>query len=148
MKWKVGAAKYRKETLEELRVSLRDRCEKSLQKFLHDLAISALLEFGRAASHVRSPSSCSVTYLYSIFLKTNILCERAERIDAQILRQNLIQIVEEISSDMPQLCVTLAGGSDCPVTHREVNITQGLSNEQFHSRRVEALDSVCSPLAS
>ena len=148
MKWQVGTTKYQKEKLEELCVGLRNHCKKSLQKFLHDLAISALLEFRRAASHVRSPSSCSIMYLYSIFLKTNILCERAERIDAQILHQNLIQIVEEILSDMPQLCVTLAGGSNCPVTHREVNITQGLSNERFHSRWVEALDSVRTTLAS
>lgn len=67
MKWQVGAAKYRKENLEELRVGLRDRCEKSLQKFSHDIAIGALLEFGRATGHVRSPSSFSVTYLYIFF---------------------------------------------------------------------------------
>jgi len=48
MKWKVSVAKYRKETLEELCVSLCDCCEKSLQKFSHDLAISALLELGNS----------------------------------------------------------------------------------------------------
>jgi len=148
MKWKVGVAKYQKETLEELCVSLCDCCKKSLQKFLHDLAISTLLEFGRATSHVCSPSSLCVIYLYSIFFKSDILCEHAEWVEVQRLCQNLIQIVKEILCNMPQLCIILAGGSDCPVTHCKVNITQGLSNEQFHSRQKETLDSVCSTLAS
>jgi hypothetical protein len=150
MKWHVAAAKYRKENLEELRVGLRDHCEKSLQEFSHDLGIGALLEFGKAAGQVRSPSSFCVTYLYSIFLKTNTLCENAERTEAQRLHQNLIQIVEEISRDMPQLCITLAtsSGSDYPITHCELNATLKLSNEQFTSRRKQALDSVRSTLAS
>jgi len=101
MKWKVGAVKYQKEMLEELHVGLHDHCEKSLQKFLHDLAISALLEFRRATSHVCSPSSLCITYLYSIFFKSDILCEHAERVEVQRLHQNLIQIVKEILCDMP-----------------------------------------------
>jgi len=148
MKWKVGTAKYQKEMLEELHVGLRDCCKKSLQKFLHDLAISALLEFGRATSHICSPSSLCIMYLYGIFFKSDILCKCVERVEVQRLHQNLIQIVKEISCDMPQLCIILAGGSNCPVTHCEVNITQGLSNKQFHSRRKETLDSIRSTLAS
>jgi len=147
-KWQVGAAKYRKEQLEELRVGLRDHCEKSLREFSHDLAIGALLEFGKATAQVRSPSSFCVTYLYSIFLKTDILCEHAEQAEAQSLRQKLIQIVEEISCNMPQLCVTLGGGDDRPITHCELNSTLRLSSEQFTSGREQALHSVRSILAS
>src|SRR6266850_221508 len=84
-KWKVVAAEYRKETLEKLRVGLRDHCEKSLQ---------------------------------------------------------------EISRDMPSLCVTLAGGSDYPITHHELNTTLALSTEQFTSRQKQAFDSVRSTLPS
>jgi len=148
MKWHVGAAKYRKEILEKLRVGLRNHCEKSLQEFSHDLAISALLEFGKAAGQVRSPSSFCVMYLDSIFLKTNVLCEHGERTEAQRLRQNLIHIVEEISRTMPQLCIELAGGSDYPITHRELNATLELSNEQFTNQRKQTLDSVRRTLAS
>ena len=148
MKWQLGATKYRKEKLEELRVRLRDRCEKSLETSSYDLTIGALLEFGKETRYVRCPSTFCVTYLYSIFLKTDILCERAERTEAQRLHQNLIQIVEDISRNMPQLCVTLAGGSDCPVTHRELNITLAHSNERFNSQQKEVLDSVRSTLAS
>src|SRR5712691_2154059 len=147
-KWQVGAAKYRKEQLEELRVGLRDHCEKSLREFSHDLAIGALLEFGKATAQVRSPSSFCVTYLYSIFLKTDILCEHAEQAEAQSLRQKLIQIVEEISCNMPQLCVTLGGGDDRPITHCELNSTLRLSSEQFTSGREQVLHSVRSILAS
>jgi len=106
MKWKVVAAEYWKETLEKLRVGLHDHCEKSLQEFSHDLAIGSLLEFGKAAGQVRSPSSLCVTYLYSIFLQSDTLCKDAERTEAQSLHRDLIQIVEEISCDMPSLCVT------------------------------------------
>ena len=148
MKWQVSATKYRKEKLEELRVGLRDHCEKSLQKFLHDLAIGALLEFGKATHHVRSPSIFCLTYPYSIFFKTDILCERTELTEAQKLHQNLIQIVKDISCDMPQLCVVLAGGSDHPVTHHELNIILRSSSEKFDHLWVEALDSVCTALAS
>jgi len=148
MKWQVGATKYRKEKLEELRVGLRSHCEKSLQKFSHDIVIASLLEFEKATGHVRSPSVLCVTFLYGIFFKSDILCERAERTEVQRLRENLIQIVEEISCDMPQLCIREAGGSDNPVTHHEVNITQRLSNQQFSSRRRDILDSVRSTLAS
>ena len=147
-KWQVEAANYRKQNLEELRVGLRDHCERSLQEFSHDLAIGALLEFGKATAQVRSPSSFCVTYLYSIFLKNNIFCEHAERAEAQSLRQNLIKIVEEISCDMPRLCVTLAGGDDHPITHCELNSTLAFSMEQFTSRREQALHSVRSRPAS
>ena len=147
-KWQVNAAKYRKEQLEELRVGLHDHCKKALQEFSHDFAIGTLLEFGKAMAQVRSPSSFCVTYLYSIFLKTNILCERAEQAEAQSLHQNLIQIVKEISCNMPQLCATLAGGDDHPITHCELNYILGLSSEQFTSRREQALHSVHSTLAS
>jgi len=147
-KWKVVAAEYRKETLEKLRVGLRDHCEKSLQEFSHDLAIGGLLEFGKAAGQVRSPSSLCVTYLYSIFLQSDTLCKDAERTEAQSLHRDLIQIVEEISRDMPSLCVTLAGGSDYPITHHELNTTLALSTEQFTSRQKQAFDSVRSTLPS
>ena len=73
-----------------------------------------------------------------------MLCERAEREEAQSLGRNLIQIVEEISCNMPRLCVTLAGGGDHPITHRELNSTLTLSNEQLASRWEQALHSVCS----
>lgn len=72
-----------------------------------------------------------------------MLCEHAEREEAQSLRQNLIQIVEEISCNMPRLCVTLAGGRNHPtITHCELNSTLGLSTEKFTSRQVQALHSV------
>ena len=141
-KWQVRATKYRKDQLEELRVGLRDHCERSLQEYSHDLAVGALLEFGKAMGQVRSPSSFCVMRPYSIFHKTNILCEQAEQTEAQSLRQNLTQIVEEISREMPQLCVRLAGGSDYPVTHSELNNTIAISNDQFTSRREHALYSV------
>ena len=147
-KWHLRATKYRKEQLEEVRVRLRDHCERSLQEFSHDLAIGALLEFGKAMGQVRSPFSFCVTYLYSIFLKTDILCNHAEQTEAQSLRQNLTQIIEEISRDMPQLCVALAGGSDYPVTHSELNYTMALSAESFTSRREQAISSVRSTLGS
>ena len=147
-KWQASAAKYRKDKLEDLRVGLRDNCEKSLQKFSHDLVIGTLLEFGKATAQVRSLSNFCVMYLYSIFLKTNILCEHAEQTEAQSLRRNLIQIVEEISRDMPQRCITLAGGSNYPITHHELNTTLGLSNEQFNGRQKQGLDLVCSASAS
>ena len=148
MKWQLSATKYRKEKLEELRVCLCDRCKKSLETSSYDLAIGALLEFRMATRCVCSPSSFCVIYLYSIFLKTDILCKCKERTEAQRLHQNLIQIVKDILRNMPQLCVTLAGGSDCPVTHRKLNITLGHSNKQFNSQRKEVLDSVRSILAS
>jgi len=147
-KWQVDAAKYQKEQLEELHVGLRDHCKKSLREFSHDLAIGALLEFRKAMAQVRSPSSFCITYLYSIFLKTNILCEHAEQAEAQSLHQNLIQIVEEISCNMPQLCATLAGRDDHPITHCELNYTLGLSSKQFTSRQEQVLHSVHSTLAS
>ena len=148
MKWQVSATKYRKEKLEELRVGLCDRCEKSLQKFSHDLAIGALLEFRKATHHVRSPSIFCLTYPYSIFFKTDILCECTELTEAQKLHQNLIQIVKDISCDMPQLCVVLAGGSDYPVIHHKLNIVLRSSSEKFDHLWVEALDSVRTALAS
>jgi len=73
-KWQVGAAKYRKENLEELRVGLRDHCEKSLREFSHDLAISALLEFGKETAKVRSPSSFCVTVTYLTIYFLRLIC--------------------------------------------------------------------------
>lgn len=103
---------------------------------------------GQRATFVLHPASPLLIFTY--FFKSDTLCGCAERIEAQKLRQDLIQIVEEILRDMPQLCVSLAlaGGSDCPITHREVNSALGLSNERFDSRWEEALNSVRSTLFS
>jgi len=131
MKWQVSTTKYRKEKLEELCVGLCNCCKKSLQKFLHDLAIGALLEFRKATHHICSPSIFCLTYLYSIFFKTDILCKHMEQTEAQKLHQNLIQIVKDILCDMPQFCVILAGGSDHPITHHELNITLRLSSKRL-----------------
>jgi hypothetical protein len=141
-KWQVAATKYRKDRLEELRVDLRDHCEKSLRAFSHDLAIGGLLDFGNATTKVRSPSRFCVIYLYSIFFKTNDLCERSELQVAQTLRQNLTQVVEEILCEMPRLCVAHAGGDDLPITHRDLNATLAVSSQRFTSLREQATDLV------
>lgn len=73
-KWQVEAAKYRKENLEELRVGLRDHCERSLREFSHDLAIGGLLEFGKATAKVRSPSSFCVTVTYLTIYFLRLIC--------------------------------------------------------------------------
>jgi hypothetical protein len=147
-KWLADAIKYRKEKLEELRVGLRDKCELSLQKISYELGIGALLEFGKAMNNVSSPSSFCVTYLYSLFLKTDLLCEQAEKAVADNLRQHLTQFVEEIWRNMPQLCIKLAGGGDNPITHLEVNTAREMSDVEFTSRRQLAFSSVRSTLAS
>jgi hypothetical protein len=79
MKWQASIAKYQKDKLEGLCVGLCNNYEKSLWKFLHDLAIGTLLEFRKATAQVHSLSNFCITYLYSIFLKTDILCEHAEQ---------------------------------------------------------------------
>ena len=145
MQWQISMAQYRAEKLEALHNALCECC-KSLENVRYDLSIAAALEFGKAMHqvHLLLTTSEQNDFNRCIF-QSDMLYKGAEQKEAQILRERLVQLGNEICCSMPQLCDEFAGGSI--ITRQAVENAGIQLCERFDILLREAWDKVRSILA-